>query len=304
MEYSFIDPGWAVRVHTPVQEITEQDVPKITELLVNNVVVSWKKQSLTMKEQHDFCEMFGGLHRRFDPKDWDNLDDKMKAVHFRDYPGIWRVTGEPDKKGHPGLFGHDEELAWHNNQPYRIDRKPFVWLYGDKGTVGSVTKWTNQMLAYDDLPQEKKDEYADLEIQFGDNRKYVDTTSLMRKYRQNFIRSELEKHNLKHKLVVTNPYGRTGLNITPYQTHWISGMNEEEMIQFTDDLLEYLEQPQYVYTHEWEDGDVVIAEQVTSIHKRDKFYGMRQRVLHRIAFSPDNVFPEGMEYEGYGGSLK
>lgn len=303
MDYSFIDPGWAVRIHTPIQEITPDDAAKIVELLIKNVVVSWKKQSLTKKEEHDFCEMFGDLHRRFDPKDWDKLDDRMKAVHYRDYPGIWRVTGEPDEKGNPGMFGHDDELAWHNNQPYRSDRKPFVYLYAVKGTKDSVTKWSNHMLAYEDLPQEEKDIYDNLEIQFGDHRTFIDEDSIIRKFRQNFVREELKK-NIIHKLVITNPYGRKGISMSPYHAHWISGMTQEQMIKFTDDFLEYIEQPKYVYTHHWDDGDVVIGEQLTSVHKREAFYGMTTRLLHRVAFSPDNFFPEGLQYEGYNASLK
>ena len=41
---------------------------------------------------------------------------------------------------------------------------------------------------------------------------------------------------------------------------------------------------EFVYHHDWEDGDVVISEQWLSIPKDGHFDKMNQRVLHRIGF--------------------
>ena len=77
---------------------------------------------------------------------------------------INRVTGELDEHGRPGLFGHVTELEWHCNRVSDPDRKPIVWLYGEKGTVGSRTSWLNHILTYNDLPQEKKDQFKDIKL--------------------------------------------------------------------------------------------------------------------------------------------
>lgn len=303
MKYSFADNGWAVIVDTPIQEITDNDIHDITKFMINNVAVVWKKQNLTLDDQENFCKRFGNLQEFFNREHWVAMSDAEVGMHaYPDNPGIVRVTGEPDESDQIGLFGHDEELAWHNNKPFDEVRKPFIWLHAEKGSAGSVTHWTNQMLAWEKLSAKQKEYFETLEIQFGDNRKYVDQGSAHAKARDLNVPNQLSK-NLWHKLVVTNPYGKKGLNITPYQTHAISGMSHEEMIKFTDEMIEYLSQPEFVYTHHWEDGDVVLGEQVTSVHKRDTFKGMNKRVMSRIAFSPDKIFPNGLHYEGYNGVL-
>lgn len=304
MEYGFADNGWAVHIHTPVQEIQDEDILVINKFLITNVAVFWKKQNLTLKDQSDFCKRFGNLQTFYDKNEnWDDINVRDRGQLFKGFPDILRVTGEPDDEGEIGLFGHDGELTWHNNQPHKQYRKPFIWLYAERGSKGSKTYWTNQMLAYEGLSDEDKSFYDTLEIQFGDNRSYIDKGSAYEAWRVKKVEEELAK-DIKHKLVVTNPYGQKGLNISPYQTHWITGMNPQEVITFTDKLLEHLTKPEYVYKHEWEDGDVVLGEQVTSCHKRDPFTGMSTRVLHRIAFSPDKIMPEGLNYIGYNGVLK
>ena len=47
---------------------------------------------------------------------------------------------------------------------------------------------------------------------------------------------------------------------------------------------------EFIYHHDWDDGDVVISEQWLSVHKRWYFEDMDKRLLHRIAFNYDKVY--------------
>ena len=108
--------------------------------------------------------------------------------------------------------------------------------------------------------------------------------------------------NFKNKLVLTNAYGQKGLYISPLQVGDITGLTYEEMVEFTDNILEHITQPKYVYSHHWEDGDVLIGEQFFGVHKRDAFEKMHERYLHRIAFNSSKLMPN-LKYEGYNGNL-
>ena len=55
-----------------------------------------------------------------------------------------------------------------------------------------------------------------------------------------------------------------------------------------DELVERLMQPQYIYTHEWEEGDIVFSDQLMTIHKRDATLDTEEkRELYRTTFYYD-----------------
>jgi alpha-ketoglutarate-dependent taurine dioxygenase len=45
----------------------------------------------------------------------------------------------------------------------------------------------------------------------------------------------------------------------------------------------------YAYHHDWEDGDIVMADQMSGMHKRWAFELMHERLLHRIGFNYDKI---------------
>ena len=48
-------------------------------------------------------------------------------------------------------------------------------------------------------------------------------------------------------------------------------------------------QEKYSYTHNWDDGDVLVWDNWTGLHKRPAFAGMPDRLLHRMQFGIDNI---------------
>jgi hypothetical protein len=56
-------------------------------------------------------------------------------------------------------------------------------------------------------------------------------------------------------------------------------------------LFNHILKEQYLYHHDWQDGDLVISEQWLGIHKRWPFEKMNQRLLHRAAMHfPDQDY--------------
>jgi alpha-ketoglutarate-dependent taurine dioxygenase len=71
-------------------------------------------------------------------------------------------------------------------------------------------------------------------------------------------------------------------------------MTKDESREFIKPLRDHVLQDKYIYHHDWQDGDVVIAEQWLGIHKRWRFEAMNQRVLHRTTFNYANVDLSGI----------
>jgi taurine dioxygenase len=188
---------------------------------------------------------------------------KLHKQFKGELPGILNVT-------EGALFGHKEVLDWHVNKPSNLQRQPIIWLYAKKGSKGSVTSWINNKKSYEDLPQSKKEECANVKFTCGYSKgKYSNESTFNEHHNKDCVQS----------LVYTNEYGHKGL-FFPFN---------QIMEGISKDLFEYLKnhilQDKYRYDHHWEDGDVVISEQSLTIHKRWPFENMKERVLHRIAIS-------------------
>ena len=151
MKYHLHDNGWTVILDDfDFAKATQEDINQIACLLATNTcVVAREQQHLTVEDEMRVSHMFG------------DVEDLTPVAHLEPYRSILvagsgnkmeRVTGELDEHGQPGLFGHVSDLDWHCNQPGVPNRKPLVWLLGVKGTLGSRTSWTNNIMAYDDLP--------------------------------------------------------------------------------------------------------------------------------------------------------
>lgn len=259
---------------------TQDDINEIGRFLATNTLVVAKGQShLTVQDEVRIAHMFGNV------ENMDSVADQDPWRHLI-VPGsdneVLRVTGELDEHGQPGLFGHVSDLDWHCNKPAVSTRMPLVWLLGIKGTVGSRTSWNNNIWSYRDLDQQTKDIIKDLKMVCGWKKgTYSD-----------FSFSDKEEDFNEHytpNLVHTNEGGQTGLFFPFLQFRNFVGMSIEDSKSLTEKLRDHILQEKYIYHHDWNDGDIVIAEQWLGIHKRWRFEGMLNRVLHRTTFDFANI---------------
>jgi alpha-ketoglutarate-dependent taurine dioxygenase len=297
LEYSFLENGWVVRIHNRIQDMSLEDKLEALELLRKNVVVVWKNQKLTPREELDFCGSFGSYDFADVAEYWDNLPSDQQDIFIKEYPGILRVTAKPGTNGGPGHFSHKTELKWHSDRIGHPDRRPCVWLYGITDTTGSVTNFTNNFLAYNALSEEEKNFYGGLRVSHYNTRYQQDSDRSTHAWRieENLI---IKNMGIWDNIIVENDFGDKSFFFSPLQVGCIEGMSEEKSLEIADELLQYLTQPQFVYSHQWEDGDVVISEQTFSMHSRDAFNDMEKRYLHHIQFNVEKILPD-LKYPGY-----
>lgn len=277
MKIKIHNNGWTVIAEDiNLAEITQQEVNLLGRYLLTNTMVVFKNQKLTVDDEVRITRMFG------DSKNHKNSDIQKNFILPNSDDVILRVTGELDKDGKPGMFGHAEELIWHCNRVTDPNRKILKWLYGISGTEGSRTSFINNILSYNDLSQDEKDLFAQLHLDVGRN-------SFQEYY------SGKSDHNVDlgvhyPKLVYTNVLGVTGLFFPFNQIHFIKEWEHEKGRELINDLRARIEHNEnYIYHHDWEDGDVVMQDQCLGLHKRWAFNKMSTRVLHRIATDYTNI---------------
>lgn len=278
MDYKIHENGWTVIIDNfDLNEAKQEDVNKIAKLISRHTMVVVKKQKLTIDKELEILKMFKDcvpLFKRDDP----NFE------HTRLDPNglICRVTAELNEHGKPGVGANPNDFDWHANLTWRKVRDPIIWLHGERGTAGSSTSYNNNILSYRDLPQTFKNTIKDLKMIITGGTRHDGSKAS----------SWADDEEFYHPLVYVSPQtGVEGMYLPFLQVRGFVGMPQDEANELIKWLGEYTIQDKYVYTHEWDDGDITISDQWHGIHKRYKFVSLEKRVMHRAAvWYPDQDY--------------
>jgi taurine dioxygenase len=95
-----------------------------------------------------------------------------------------------------------------------------------------------------------------------------------------------------HPLVRTHPEtGAKAIFFHRGKVENITGMDPEESQDLLGEIMIAIEQPQFIYKHEWRLGDMLIWDNRAALHIANANYDLNQRrVLHRIILEGDRPF--------------
>lgn len=282
MKIKLLNNSWPVEVSEFDFNTATQDDIDILGCLTNYytlVLVKHQQYPLSIPTQESVCKMFGTtLLDRVDPATFAHLAKNLKHAEGEI---TLRVTGKPDKDGKIGLFGYDEELEWHANKVEQPRRKSMVWLYGERGTAGSSTEFTNHVLAYQDLDLETKNLIKDLKINYKGTFPFISP-----KY--DYGKNSAGWHT--PPVVYTNFAGQTGIHLSWLHVDYFEGFTSEESAVIVEKLKNHiLSNEKYIYKHQWQDGDILLMEQWLGVHRRPEFHNMKTRELARIETDFDHI---------------
>ena len=257
--------GWTVFVDLDLKTCTQEDINSVSKLLSTNVVIVFKNQFLTVEEELRILRMFKN------PTPLYNKDNDLFPDYAIDEEGlICRVTAEI-RNGKPGMAGDKEVFDWHVDSPQVPVRNDILYLRGVKGTQGSRTSWNNNLLAYQELDNEIKNAISNLHCIYGNIEALwaPDYSGVVYNY------------DWTPPLVHKNNTGQFGLYYDPKQLKKFVELSDKESEELKEILTKHIFQDKYVYHHDWEDGDLIIADQWNGLHKRWAFDKMDIRVMHR-----------------------
>lgn len=282
ISYTIHENGWTVLIQDlDLRTATQDDINHIARLIATNTLVVIKKQNLTIQDEVRVAKMFKNP-QVFDIQNSDTYVSTLGGASIRGSEGLYlRVSGEKNEHGEVGLGAHVSEMIWHCNDPGFESRHPIIWLYSVKGTKGSRTTYNNNILSYNDLDENVKQELENYHLEIFKEAS-LDADNPDPTY-------EISK--FYPKLVRENIAGKRGMFFPFLQVVKIHELSDEKSKELIDWLGPHTVQEKYCYHHDWDDGDVVIAEQNLGIHKRWRFEQIEQRELHRGAFDfPDQDY--------------
>src|SRR5215470_6351875 len=156
---------------------------------------------------------------------------------------------------------------WHTDSSFRRESATWSMLHAKVvPPAGGETEFADTRAAYDALPDAMK---RKLEGLVAEHSLWHSRSKL-----GGYVPTE-EEHksypSARHKVVRRHPgSGRNALYIAAHASH-IVGMPVEEGQALLHELMEFATQPQFVYCHKWQVGDLVIWDNRCTMHRATPF---------------------------------
>ena len=258
-----------------------QDFGRILAALGRYGVVHFPQQDLTPAAQAAFTAHFGEIH-------------SSSGFHEPGFPQISVLSNiiENGKRiGHP-----DAGLIWHRDMTYYQTPGFINVLYAcivpqRDGKPLGPTEFINSSAACDDLPTEIKQRLA-AAIGRHDHNLYSASAVAAGSQRQNFAAKPKKTPDSFHPVLLNHPVtGRTILYCCPTTVAEITGPSVddgEELLRF---LREHQLQPKYRWAHTWSKGDVLMWDNLGTLHRVVIDYTADEpRLMKRAQAKGDKVF--------------
>ena len=257
--------------------VAASDFKEILRALGEHGVLCFPKQRLETEAFARFGRMFGELEINV-----------ANQFHEPDFPEVM-VLSNMTRDGKPIGLG-DAGQGWHTDMSYSRDVALANVLYAIKvpkrgGRPLGDTQFRNMHAAYEDLPAEIKTRLAG-RTATHDFAKFWD----MMRTRPGSQRAPLTAEQRARKPPVSQPIfrthpitGRTILYCNPGYAMRIDGMEEGESAEVLAFLFRHQEQEKFFHAHKWSEGDVLMWDNIGTVHNAIPDYGPDEpRYMRRV----------------------
>jgi taurine dioxygenase len=204
--------------------ISTDVLTQLNESLVESQLLVLRNQNLTAEQQIAFSSNFGELEQ-FSPH-----------PHYPQHREIFPVSNR-EEEGYLNV-GH----YWHHDGSFLETPTRLSLFYFLKAPIETGDfLFTNMYLAYETLPETRKQQVESLET--------------------------VHRNGIVHSLVRSHPItGRKALYINMGLTTGIVGLSHEESVWLIRDLNRHLNRPEFVYRHKPKVGDLIICDNTSVAH--------------------------------------
>jgi taurine dioxygenase len=240
-------------------------------------VLLFRDQTISVDDQRRFVNVFGEIQPPYT-----RLDERLNP----DVMYVANVKVEGEKGDLP-----DGEMHFHADQCYVERPARGAILYAiEIPSKGGNTLFASTYRAYDTLPDELRTAIAGRDAIFTFDA-----------YNNPYKRAALDLSKVPHfvhPMVIAHPAtGRPALFVNRLMTDSIVGMPRDESEPLLERLFTHLEQRENVYEHMWRPGDVLIWDNLSTLHARTDFDSKERRALRRTAI-------RGVPLQAYSGARR
>ena len=252
-----------VDIRQPVDEATMSEVR--AALSTYAVCVIGHDEPPTNEEHIAFSARLGPLERGKSPK--------IKGTEVRlPYPEIvdqsnlndvGEIYADDDRR----LAYKRANRLWHTDMSFYEVRATYSLLVGHiTPPSGAETEFTDMRAAFDALPPARRAGLEDLVVEHSYWYSRVQGGGP-----EPTDEERVTRPPARHKLVhVHEPSGRKALYLASHASD-IVGMARDEARALIKELMDFAVQPQFVYAHKWRQGDVLIWDNLATMHRATPF---------------------------------
>jgi len=262
------------------EDLSAETFAEIVDAWHKHLVILFRNQTLSEDDQIRFAQRFGVLQKRTRPPEAIN-----EAGHTK-YPQLTMLVSNIRENGK--LIGSlpDGEMQFHSDQCFLERPAAGTFLYAiEIPSHGGDTLFLNMYKAYETLPSELK---ARVDGRKALNAYLYDSTTRA----MNGSKVDFTAHpHCVQPIVRTHPdTKRKALYVNRLMTFTIEGMDEQEGSALLNELFDHIEQDQFIYTHHWRVGDLILWDNRCTLHARTDFSDKERRLLRRYTVSGDRVY--------------
>lgn len=193
-------------------------------------------------------------------------------------------------------------IPWHTDLAFQIVPNAGALLQMvQKVKTGGRTAWLDTALAYEALDEATKHDIDGLEVVF----EFCADLGEMRFLNPNGVRVGEANAQFPYYPPIARPLvwnhpesGRGILNICPLNVRSVVGMAQAEGDALLQRLIDHVTQPQFVYEHDWSEGDVVLWDNYRMMHSTTGHPVEEIRIVQRSTLGGSAIVGRVLETAG------
>ena len=266
--------------------LTADEVKEVTDAMDKWGITVWRNTGMNDEQHVEFSRNFGYLERV--PK---RPDGQKMRLPFRELFDASNLNMEGEiTRDKAAIEYRKGDRLWHTDSAFLTKRTSYSLLMArEVPKQGGQTWFADARTAYEDLPQETKDL---LEGKIGINSLWWSRKNAGADISEEEIN---ERFKAEHPLVHTHKgSGRKSLFIAAH-TMDVKGMDKDEGRALIKHLIEHVTQPQYTFSVDWNVGDMVIWDNLCSMHRGGEFDAANEKRDMRRTTVREGTEPHTMD---------
>lgn len=261
------------------REISDAEFRFVKQAWDDNLVLVFRGQNISEDDQLRFAQRFGPLGDRKAPPD--PLRDRAEGV--KQVNSKILLVSNIKENGKPiGAFG-DGEMWFHIDSGYSSKPYLYTFIYGlTLPSTGGNTLFSNMYKAAAAVPPALREKLK--------GRRALHIHEYKRAERVDLSQDISGSPHFWHPVFIRHPStGRESLFVDRLMTQAIEGLEAAESEDILAQLYEIGERKEFIYEHIWQLGDLVMWDNLATIHARTYFSPDEPRLLRRCTVEGSGV---------------
>ncbi|WP_327436607.1 MULTISPECIES: TauD/TfdA family dioxygenase [unclassified Streptomyces] len=269
------DSGFGAVVDCDLATEADDLAPQLARALQQHRLLVVPRQHLTHADLLTVASCFGTVDT--------NIDRRYAVGGF---PGLTVISNIVEDGKHVGIYDGDNEEEWHADNSFKPQLTAATLLYSViTPEEGGETRFADATRAYTGLPSAVRQRIEEMRAVHS-----IEQLGALQSQasggQSSASAGSLAGHpEVEHPLVLTHPAtGARSLLLGSMVIRCVTGLSDQDSRALVDDLLEHTTSAPYLYSHRWSQGDLVVWDNLATLHTASPCDSARYpRLLYRAA---------------------